>query len=36
LKLVDHSEHPMNCEGMLGYEEEGDGDGIVGQYFDNE
>jgi len=25
-----------NCEGMLGYDEEREGDGIMGEYFDNE
>lgn len=26
----------MNCDGMLGYENEGPGDGIKSEYYDNE
>jgi len=30
------SNNPANCEGLQGYEEESDGDGLVGEYYDNE
>lgn len=30
------SKNPCNCDGMLGYEAEGAGDGLLGSYFNNE
>lgn len=30
------SKHPSNCEGLLGYEAEGPGDGLLGKYYNNE
>jgi len=36
LEKVASVERPENCEGMLGYETESLGGGIVGYYYDNE
>jgi len=36
LEKVAANDRPENCEGMLGYEEEPYGDGILGYYYDNE
>lgn len=35
-KEAEGGKDPNNCEGMLGYENEGPGDGLTGLYFDNE
>ena len=35
-KEADGGKDPNNCEGMLGYENEGPGDGVKGSYYDNE
>jgi hypothetical protein len=36
IKIADMGPDPTDCQGMLGYESEGAGDGIEGFYFDNE
>lgn len=36
LRKTATNDRPENCEGILGYEEEALGDGVVGNYFDNE
>jgi hypothetical protein len=35
-KEADGGKDENNCEGMLGYENEGPGDGVVAAYYDNE
>jgi len=36
LEKVASNDRPENCEGLLGYEEEASGDGLMGYYYDNE
>lgn len=36
LRKLNQDDNPANCEGLLGYEEEREGNGLSGEYFNNE
>jgi len=36
LRKIATDDRPENCEGVLGYEEDAPGDGIIGEFYDNE
>ena len=36
LEKINIEDSPNNCEGMLRYEQENDGDGVLGEYWNNE